>query len=62
MRVIAVAVEHPFDVPVQRPQHADPRSLGSQVEPVTSGSARALARFVTHAGICKVKWWAFEMP
>jgi hypothetical protein len=32
-----------------------------QLEPVTSGSTRAVAQVVTHAGICKVKRFAFRI-
>jgi hypothetical protein len=32
-----------------------------QLEPLTSGSTRAVAQVVTHAGICKVKRWVFSL-
>ena len=32
-----------------------------ELEPLTSGSTRAVAQVVTHAGICKVKRFAFRI-
>jgi hypothetical protein len=32
------------------------------LEPLTAGSTRPIALTVTHAGICKVKRYAFSMP
>jgi hypothetical protein len=31
-------------------------------EPATEGSTKPIASTTTHAGVCKVKRWAFEMP
>jgi len=33
-----------------------------QLEPLTSGSTRAVAQTVTHAGICRVKRYVFDIP
>jgi hypothetical protein len=33
-----------------------------QLEPLTSGSTRAVAQIVTHAGICVVRRHAFDIP
>ena len=32
------------------------------LEPLTEGSTRPVASTVTHAGICKVKRYGFEIP
>ena len=37
------------------------RAYGA-LEPLISGSTRPVALTVTHAGICKVKRYAFSMP
>ena len=34
---------------------------GGELQPVTSGSTHAVAQVVTHAGIVKVKRWAFSL-
>jgi hypothetical protein len=33
-----------------------------ELEPLIAGSTRPIASAVTHAGICKVKRYAFSMP
>jgi hypothetical protein len=33
-----------------------------ELEPLTPGSTRPVARIVQHAGICRVKRYAFSMP
>lgn len=33
-----------------------------ELEPLIAGSTRPIASTVTHAGICKVKRYAFDMP
>ena len=33
-----------------------------ELEPLTSGSARAVAQVVTHAGIVKIRRYAFDPP
>ena len=33
-----------------------------QLVPLTSGSTRPVAQTVTHAGICRVKRFAFSIP
>jgi hypothetical protein len=35
---------------------------GGEVEPLTEGSTRPFTSTVTHAGIVKVKRYAFSMP
>jgi hypothetical protein len=34
----------------------------SALEPMTAGSTRPISSTVTHAGICQVKRYAFDMP
>jgi hypothetical protein len=38
------------------------RRADGELEPVTEGSTRPIAETRTHAGIVKVKRWAFSMP
>jgi hypothetical protein len=37
------------------------RGADGELEPLTSGSTRAVAQVVAHAGVCKVKRYAFRM-